>query len=210
MPGTRSIGKQFEIKGHDVYSIEWNEEFENIDWNVDIGTITTDDILKRFGVPDVIWSSPDCTSYSVAGISHHRRKDTDGNLRPISEYAEFCDNVNINMIKLIDDLLQINPKLIYFIENPRGGMRKMNFIKDKPRYTVGYCSYGDKRQKPTDIWTNHPDPKFKPLCKPGSPCHEAAPRGSRTGTQALKNAKERSRIPEQLCEHIVDICEEYF
>lgn len=114
------------------------------------------------------------------------------------------------MIKLIDDLLEINPNLIYFIENPRGGMRKMNFIKDKPRYTVGYCSYGDTRQKPTDLWTNHPNPKFKPLCKPGSSCHVAAPRGSRTGTQSLKGSKERSRIPELLCKHIVNICEEYF
>ena len=29
--GTRSIGKAFEEKGHTVYSIEWNKEFENID-----------------------------------------------------------------------------------------------------------------------------------------------------------------------------------
>ena len=60
------------------------------------------------------------------------------------------------------------------------------------------------------MWTNHPNPKFKPLCEPGSPCHEPAPRGSRTGTQGLKNAKERSIIPSPLCEHIVDICEEYY
>lgn len=208
--GTRSIGKKFESKEHQVYSVEWNEEFENIDWNVDIGTISMNDVTERFGIPDVIWCSPDCTSYSVAGISHHRRKEEDGNLRPISEYAQFCDEVNKNVIKLIDDFLKVNPNLIYFIENPRGGMRKMNFIKDKPRYTIGYCSYGDTRQKPTDIWTNHPNPKFKPLCKPGSPCHVAAPRGSRTGTQGLKGSKERSVIPSMLCEHIVDICEEYF
>ena len=33
------------------------------------------------------------------------------------------------------------------------------------------------------------------------------PRGSKTGTQALKNAVEKARIPVMLCEHIVDICE---
>ena len=86
----------------------------------------------------------------------------------------------------------------------------MNFIKDFPRYTVTYCKYCDTRMKPTDIWTNHPNPKFKPPCKNGDPCHEAAPRGSKTGTQGLKGAKERSKIPKQLCEHIVDICEEYY
>ena len=52
--GTRSIGKEFEAKGHEVYSIEWNKEHPNIDWYVDIGIITTQDIIDRFGVPDVV------------------------------------------------------------------------------------------------------------------------------------------------------------
>ena len=208
--GTRSIGKEFEAKGHEVYSIEWDKEHPNIDWYVDIGTITTQDIIDRFGVPDVVWASPDCTSYSIAAISHHRIREDDGNLTPKSNYAKFCDKVNIHVIDMINELLEINPKLIYFIENPRGGMRKMNFMKDLPRYTVTYCQYGDTRMKPTDIWTNHPNPKFKPPCKNGDPCHESAPRGSKTGTQGRKNAKERSRIPKQLCKHIVEICEEIY
>lgn len=202
--GTRSIGKAFEEKGHEVYSVEWNKDFENIDWNTDIGQITAKDIIERFGKPDIIWASPDCTSYSIAAISHHRAKESDGNLAPKSEYAKFCDNVNQNVLKLIKDL---NPKY-FFIENPRGGMRKMNFMKDVPRYTVTYCQYGDKRMKPTDIWTNHTNPKFKPMCKNGDSCHESAPRGSKTGTQGLKGSKERSIIPTKLCEHIVSICEE--
>ena len=208
--GTRSIGKKFEAKGHEVYSIEWDKEHPNIDWYVDIGTITTQDIIDRFGVPDVVWASPDCTSYSVAAISRHRIRENSGNLAPKSDYAKFCDKVNTHVIDMINELLEINPKLIYFIENPRGGMRKMNFMKDLPRYTVTYCQYGDTRMKPTDIWTNHPNPKFKPPCKNGDTCHESAPRGSRTGTQGRKNAKERSRIPEQLCKHIVEICEEIY
>lgn len=76
------------------------------------------------------------------------------------------------------------------------------------RYTVTYCQYGDNRMKPTDIWTNHPDPKFLPMCHNGDSCHVAAPRGSKTGTQGLKGARERSVIPQKLCDHIVDICEE--
>lgn len=206
--GTRSIGKAFEERNHIVYSIEWDKRHENIDWYVDIGTITTQDIINRFGIPDVIWCSPDCTSYSIAAISHHRKKEEDGNLAPVSEYAKFCDNVNQNVLNIINELLQLNPNLIYFIENPRGGLRKMNFMKDLPRYTVTYCQYGDSRMKPTDIWTNHPNPNFKPMCKNGDKCHTPAPRGSKTGTQGLKNSIERSKIPKQLCEHIVEICEE--
>lgn len=203
--GTRSIGKAFEAKGHDVFSIEWNENFENIDWHTDIGSITSQDILSRFGKPDVIWASPDCATFSIAAISHHRRRDTEtGNLNPVSDYAIFCDKVDQNVLKLIKEL---DPKY-YFIENPRGGLRKMVWMKGLPRYTVTYCQYGDNRMKPTDIWTNHPNPKFKPMCKNGDPCHERAPRGSKTGTQGLKGSRERSVIPEELCKHIVSICEE--
>lgn len=61
--------------------------------------------------------------------------------------------------------------------------------------------------KPTDIFTNHPDPQFKPMCHNGDSCHEKAPRGSKTGTQGLKNAMLRSKIPDQFCDHIVKICE---
>ncbi len=206
--GTRSISRAFEARGHETFSIEWDKQHPDISWYADIGTVTTQDILERFGVPDVVWASPDCTSYSIAAIRKHRTKEADGNLTPKSDYAKFCDKVNEHVINMIKELLEINPNMIYFIENPRGGMRKMNFIKGLPRYTVTYCQYGDTRMKPTDLWTNHPNPQFKPMCKNGDPCHEAAPRGSKTGTQGRKNAKERSRIPKLLCEHIVDICEE--
>lgn len=180
--GTRSIGKAFEAKGHEVFSVEWDKDFENIDLYADILNVSAEEIISKFGHPDVIWASPDCTTFSIAAISHHRKRNPDtGNLDPA----------------------------LYFIENPRGGMRKMVWMKSLPRYTVTYCQYGDTRMKPTDIWTNHPDPRFKPMCKNGDPCHVPAPRGSKTGTQGLKNSRERSVIPKPLCQHIVDICEWY-
>jgi hypothetical protein len=95
----------------------------------------------------------------------------------------------------------------WFIENPRGGMRKMDFMSGLRRFTVTYCQYGDTRMKPTDIWTNHPAQEFRPPCHNGDPCHIPAPRGAKTGTQGLSGSKERSRIPPALCEHIVHICE---
>lgn len=202
--GTRSISKAFEARGHETFSIEWSEDFENISLRADVSTVTADMILERFGRPDVIWASPDCTTFSIAAISHHRRKNPEtGNLDPVSDYAKFCDEVDQHVLNLIRAL---KPRF-WFIENPRGGMRKMVWMKGIPRYTVTYCQYGDKRMKPTDIWTNHPAPRFRPPCKNGASCHERAPRGSRTGTQGLKGSKERSVIPAALCEHIVDICE---
>ena len=95
----------------------------------------------------------------------------------------------------------------WFIENPRGMMRKIidplfaKYNLKPTRHTVAYCQYGDTRMKPTDIWTNSPV-QFKPPCKNGNPCHEPAPRGSKTGTQGIKGAKDRGVIPPQLFHHI--------
>lgn len=202
--GTRSIGKAFENRGHEVYSVEWDKQFDNIDLYADILKVQAKDIIERFGKPDVIWASPDCSSYSIAAISHHRQQDEHGNLVPVSDYAKFCDRVNQHVLCLI---LALSPKY-WFIENPRGGLRKMDFMQGLPRYTITYCQYGDNRMKPTDIWTNHPNPQFKPMCHNGDSCHVPAPRGAKTGTQGLKGSVERARIPRQFCEHIVDICEE--
>jgi hypothetical protein len=205
--GTRSISRAFEARGHETYCVEWDKRFDGINLYMDIGQLTAQDILERFGRPDVIWASPDCSSYSVMAIRSHRRKNYEtGELDPITDYARFCDTVNQHLLELIREL---QPEF-YFIENPRAGMRKMSWMQDLPRYTVTYCKYGEARMKPTDIWTNHPEPGFKPPCKNGDPCHDRSPRGTKFGgTQGMKKGPGRARIPAQLCEHIVDICEKY-
>lgn len=202
--GTRSISKAFERRGSVAYTVEWDTRFKGISLYEDVAKLTKERILELCnGKPDVIWASPDCTTYSLAGISHHRKKVGE-RLVPISEYAMQCDQTNKHVIELIK---QIQPKY-FFIENPKGGFRKMDFIQGIPRYTVTYCQYGEKRMKPTDIWTNHPNPHFKEPCRYGDKCHEPAPRGSKTGTQGLKNHVERSRIPTMLADHIAKICME--
>lgn len=199
------ISNAFRARGHECFTVDWNEEYPS-SLHIDIGTLEAGEILEKFGRPDVIWMAPDCTSYSVAAISKHRRKNKEtGNLDPITDYAKKCDEVNQHCLKLVEEL---QPKC-FFIENPRGGMRSMSWMKDIPRYTVTFCQYGDFRMKPTDLWTNHPNPQFKPPCKNGDPCHESAPRGSRSGTQRIIGAAARAMYPKALCEHIVDICEEY-
>jgi hypothetical protein len=81
-----------------------------------------------------------------------------------------------------------------------------------PKATVWYCRYGDKRAKPTDIWSNHIYSLFNTKgWHPKSECfngnkkchHESAPRGSKTGTQGLKGNYERSKIPYELCKEIL-------
>jgi hypothetical protein len=102
--------------------------------------------------------------------------------------------------KVIEEL---NPKYGYLIENPRGMLRKLDVIAGLPQTTITYCQYGDSRMKPTDLWGHVDNWEPRPMCKNGDPCHVAAPRGSRTGTQGLTNAKDRSRVPHALSEDIL-------
>ena len=201
--GTGVLSAAFRERGHRTLTVDW-EESHKPDLKADIGTLSADDVVRLFGRPDVIWASPDCTTYSVMCISRHR----DG-VKPKSEYAAQCDRVNAHVCDLIREL---KPKA-WFVENPVGMLRKMPFILELmddtggKRHTVTYCQYGERRQKPTDIFTNHPYPQFRSPCRRGDKCHDAAPRGSRTGTQGLKGKALRAKLPKELCDHVVRICE---
>lgn len=116
-----------------------------------------------------------------------------------------ADMVNIHSLRLIRDLA---PRF-FFIENPMGGLRKMDYMQGIPRHLITYCQYGFPYRKATDIFTNHPHPGFLPPCRNGDPCHQPAPRGTKQGLQGVQGARDRSKYPPQLCEHIVDICEGY-
>ena len=148
-------------------------------------------------IPDIVWASPDCTTYSIAACSTHRINS----IEPKTDYAKKCDQVNEHFIRLIKEWLNINPEMVFFIENPRGMLRKMPFMQEFKRHTIWYCQYGDDRAKPTDVWTNSEDWRPRPQCKNGNPnCHhQPAPRGSKTGTQGRKGSYERSIIPHELC-----------
>jgi site-specific DNA-cytosine methylase len=106
---------------------------------MDILEVTPELILEKFGKPDVIWAAFDCTTFSLAAISKHRRKNEEtGNLDPISEYAKYCDKVNAHTLELIKAL---DPKY-FFIENPVGGLCSMSYMQGIPKHMITYCKYG--------------------------------------------------------------------
>ena len=149
--------------------------------------------------PDIIHASCPCTFFSVASIGKHWHKDH----TPKTEQAKLGVKI---VQKTIDIINHFNPQYFY-IENPRGKLRKLDVIKPIPyRKTVTYCSYNDTRMKPTDWLTNDFEWIPRNMCHNGNRnCHhEPAPRGSRTGTQGLKGNYERSKIPYELCLEILE------
>jgi len=206
--GSRSIGKVAESLGYEVFSSDLND-FEGIDYAVDILDF---DINKVPFTPDIIWASPPCTTYSVSAISHHRPHN--------KEMSDFAKKSDLIVKKTIQIIRELKPRF-WYIENPRGMLRKQLFMEGLPRTTIWYCKYGENRAKPTDIWSNNirnlinPDGwQPRPECFNGNDkCHhDKQPRGYAAkkksgalgkGTQGMKNNYERSKIPEQLCLEIL-------
>jgi site-specific DNA-cytosine methylase len=195
--GSRSIGNVAEKHGMEVFSSDINN-FKGIHYVTDILNFDVNNVPFA---PDIIWASPPCTCFSVASLGHHWT----GGFRAYIPKTEEAKTALLIVQKTLEIIRHFDPEF-YFIENPRGALRKMPFMQGIPRHTVTYCQYGDSRMKPTDIWTNSKNWKPRPMCKNGSPCHISAPRGAKTGTQGLKGAYERSIIPEQLCEEIITSC----
>jgi len=204
--GSRSIGGEADKMGHNVFSVDWTK-YDKIDLAIDIEDLQKEQVPF---VPDMVWASPDCTTYSIAACSTHRTNTKE----PKSEYAIKCDSVNQHWIGLIKEWLEINPNMVFFIENPRGMLRHMPWMQEFKRHTVWYCQYGDDRAKPTDIWTNSKMWIPRPMChnykydKQGNiidkHCHhESARRGAKTGTQGKKGSYNRSKIPKELCTEIL-------
>jgi|TARA_Y100000034_G_scaffold133735_1_gene200097 site-specific DNA-cytosine methylase len=191
--GTGSFSKVAKARGHSIFRVEKDTHFE-AEVHCDILNLS---LTKEFNDVDILWASPPCTCFSVASIGsswwcgsyHPKRTETALGMAYV--------------LKTLEIIKKIKPKY-WFIENPRGVMRKMAFLQDFHRRTVTYCQYGDNRMKPTDIWTNFTEWKSRPMCKNGMSCHVSAPRGSKTGTQGLKNARDRSVIPFQLMEEIIE------
>lgn len=189
--GTGSSTKAFEDAGHTVIKIELDDYFEAHER--DIMGLTADYLIAKYGRPDFIWASPPCTAFSIAAVGHHWNPDR----TPKTESASFNQLLVAKTLELINEL---KPKA-WLMENPRGMLRKLPVVEGLKRRTVTYCAYGDTRMKPTDLW-GEIDWMPRAMCKNGDPCHEAAPRGSRTGTQGLKGAKDRSRVPYELSQEI--------
>lgn len=213
--GTGSATIAFAQRDHDVHGIE----LESIPPVPGAGTIHHADILAAaqnperwldeniaYGWrPDVIWASPPCTVFSLAGKKSRWRTLENGDRVPADDAAR----LGCALVKATRHTINRLSPRFYWIENPRAGLRSMPFMRDLTPTTVWYCRYGDSRAKPTDLWGRWPSTwKPRPPCHNGNPDHEAAPRGARTGTQGISGARARSMVPYSLSLEIALACEE--
>jgi len=187
--GTKSFSRVVQTLGYGTLTID-NDERHDPDMVADILE------LKEIPRAHVVWASPPCEAFSVAAIGRNWNRDyTPKHVRAF---------VAQKVVKKTMILIRESRSTWWFVENPRGMLRKLgwfeNMVRDLGgvRHTVTYCQYGDTRMKPTDIWTNASWWTPRAPCERGDGCHEAAPRGAKTGTQGLRGSAERGRIPASL------------
>lgn len=190
--------KQIEARGHVYVTLDLQKRF---------GCTITADILTQtpelLGSFDFIWLSPPCEAFSVASIGHHWGGGA-RQYQPKTTHAVLSQKIVEHSVKLVQ---AINPPRGWLMENPRGVLRKLPCVAGLPRVTVSYCQYGDTRMKPTDLWGEVPHWNPRPMCKNGDPCHEAAPRGAKTGTQGIHGAAERAVVPWALWDELLTAAE---
>lgn len=197
--GTKSFSRVMQKHGHSIFTIDNDINLEP-ELCLDMLTLR-DDLpgMYTYDKIDLLWASPPCTAFSVASIGTH----WGGGHRAYQPKTEKAIQGVELVQKTLDIIQESKPTCWWFIENPRGVLRKLPLMQGMIRHTVTYCQYGDSRMKPTDIWTNATWWTPRPVCKNGDTCHEAAPRGSKTGTQGLKGAKDRGVIPPAIFEEIL-------
>jgi site-specific DNA-cytosine methylase len=185
--GLGGWSQAFKDRQHSVVTYDLNKRFHP-DVCVDIMELTT---LPEC---DVILASPPCEKFSVASIGRY----WSNGISPEAKEA----------LRLVEHTLSLiywaRPKF-WFLENPTGMLRT---IIGNPPVQVYFAQYGENRLKPTDIWGRHPK-GFKEMQVVDRSLldYEKAPRGSKLGTQGLKNSAERAKIPYQLSLEVCKLCE---
>jgi len=201
--GTGSVSIPWREAGHEVIDLDIDGRF-GADIVVDILEWDYKDLPW---IPDVIWSSPPCTEYSIAKTRGMRN-------------LVLADSLVHQTLKIIQYFESINPNLIWFFENGQTTLLwKREVAKNLTNYVdLDYCQYGTLYRKRTRIahsknlvW--HPRPKCDP--KTCSACvngvHiKSAQRGNDRGKDKRIDqctVHELHALPKALTEEILQVCE---
>ena len=200
--GTKSVGKVFQQK-YDVVSLDFIPKFNPTICE----DILTWDYKKDYkeGDFEVIWASPDCRSWSVAGGGRHRVKI---DMKPKTETAVLGEKLIHKTLEIIE---YFKPK-VWYIENPRGLLQYFPPMKTLGKTLVYYGNYKHNGEnyamvKPTHFWSNIPlwEDEKKPIMEADTytiKYHNHDGRLKRFYKQYEKGAKEKSVIPSELIERV--------
>ena len=131
--------------GHDVFSVDIDEEFD-VDLHANIMDLYPSDLPWK---PDVVLASPPCEAFSVLTIGKNWTKPTDDPPNaPKTEQAHNAEELVFETLRLIRWL----DPAVWVMENPRAKLRVLPVMEGIPRCTVWYCRYGMPYAKPTDLW----------------------------------------------------------
>lgn len=193
--GSGHVSEIARSAGYESFTVDSNPKL-NPDLALDIIKVRRNMLP---GSVDVVWCSPPCTNFSNLNVHNHFEKINLGyrNYYYIPKTPSALQSLRIinKMFKVINWL---RPSY-YFIENPRGALRHLSYIKSIPfRKTVSYNDYGFDYFKPTDIFTNCPF--FKPI-----PCRYVDDYDTGTTVVDLKGNYERSLIPPDLIRYMFSV-----
>jgi hypothetical protein len=205
--GLKGWSAAFIDRGHEVVSVDIEGDFmPSLLADVCKLYVDRDELKVRTIISsdfDVVLASPPCNHFSVASISKNWSGGKEAYIPKTFETAQAIYLVQYTL-QLIHD---INP-VFWILENPMGVLRKLSFMQKYDHKLVTYCQYGERRMKPTDLWGKFPPSFVARRCKNGDSCHERAPRGAKTGTQGIKSAALRAKIPYQLSLEMCLACED--
>ena len=145
--GNKSISKVFEKEFNNLNVISLDIE-QKLNPDICIDLLKWDYKIYPEGHFDIIWASPDCRSWSVAGYGRHRVLP---DLIPKTETARIGEQLIHRTLEIIN---YFKPKY-WFIENPRGLLRHFPVMKTLPHcHLVFYGNYNYPMEKATNIWSN--------------------------------------------------------
>ena len=148
--GTGSVSKVAIPRGYEVVSLDYDKKFKP-DIVTDILNWDYEEFSKTW-VPDFIWASPPCNTYSP--LAYPLKERDPKTAKAISNRAIRGTNYLYRTLRIIRHFRKLNPDLCFVIENPRGMMRNDKHMKKFILTNTYYFFYGDKRRKSTDFFSN--------------------------------------------------------